>query len=108
MISGQIVNMEKETFILNGKDITGYVIPIGPVNLVFAQTEKGIVGCGAIDAIALEKFSIPVVKVKPVTSDSIRNIEDLQNGIVSVVNSFAKEAGIQPDITGKEALIKLL
>ena len=108
MPSHQIWSMEEKKFSLDGKEVTGYIIPIGPVNLVFAQTNKGLVGCGAIDVIALEKFKIPAVKVRPTTADSVRNIDDLLTGVVALANSFAKEAGIVQDISGEEALKKLL
>lgn len=100
--------MEEQKFSLEGTEFTGHIIPIGQVNLVFAQTTRGLVGCGAIDVIALEKFKIPAVKVRPTTADSVRNIDDLLKGIVVVVNSFAKEAGISSEMTGEEALRHLL
>lgn len=100
--------MEERKFSLKGHEITGYIIPIGDVNLVFARTTKGVVGCGAIDVTALEKFKIPAVKVRPSTGDSIRNIEDLMKGSVAVVNSYAQELGVTADMSGEEALIALI
>ncbi|HOJ95509.1 MAG TPA: YunC family protein [Methanospirillum sp.] len=100
--------MEERVFSLNGHEITGYIIPIGDVNLVFARTPKGLVGCGAIDATALEKFKIPAVKVRPLTGDSIRNIEDLMKGCVAVVNSYAQELGITTEMNGEQALLALI
>jgi uncharacterized protein YunC (DUF1805 family) len=100
--------MEEIKFLQDNTEVSGYIIPIGPVNLVFAKTNKGIVGCGAIDVIALEKFHIPAVKVKPSSGDSIHDIDELLNGVVVVVNSDAKEAGICPDMTGEEAILSLL
>lgn len=96
--------MEKETFSLDGKEVTGYTIPIGPVNLVFAETARGLVGCGAVDVLALEKFSIPAAKVRPQNADSIRNIDDLLSGSVAVVNICARDLGIKTGMTGKQAL----
>ncbi len=100
--------MEKRVFELEGHEITGYVIPIGSVNLVFAHTSKGVVGCGAIDAVALEKFAIPAVKIRPVTADSIRSIDDLLTGMVAVINSYAQQAGVVPEMNGKQALVTLI
>ena len=96
--------MEEQKFSLGEKEITGYIIPIGKVNLVFAETSNGVVGCGALDVIALEKFGIPAAKVRSVSSDSVRNIEDLLSGMVILANRYAKDAGINQDMTGKEAL----
>lgn len=99
--------MEEQNFSLDEKEVTGYCIPIGPVNLVFATTKNGLVGCGAVDVIALEKFSIPAAKVRPADADSIRTIEDLLSGIIVVSNRFAEESGVQPGMTGREALALL-
>ncbi|MDD1724160.1 MAG: YunC family protein [Methanospirillum sp.] len=100
--------MEKQTFSLDGTTVTGYCIPIGPVNLVFAETPRGLVGCGAVDVVALEKFSIPAAKVRPRDADSIRNIDDLLTGTIAVVNTFARDLGVKTDMTGKEALRLLI
>lgn len=100
--------MEEVKFSLKGHEITGYVIPIGDVNLVFARTSQGLVGCGAIDVIALEKFKIPAVKVRPSSGDSIRNIDDLLNGKVAVINTFAQKSGVMQDMSGEEALKTLM
>ncbi len=96
-----------EKFTLSGKEFSWASVPVGNVNLVLAQGKKGVVGCGAVDVIALEKFSLPAVKVKPTKSDSIRDLDDLLTGEVVVVNSFAKEMGITSKMSGKEALLVL-
>jgi uncharacterized protein YunC (DUF1805 family) len=96
--------MEEKKFSVGKTEAIGYVIPIGKVNLVFAKTPKGLIGCGALDVIALEKFELPAAKVRPVGSDSVKNIEDLLSGIVVVANRYAKDIGINIDMTGREAL----
>lgn len=93
-----------DKIILDGKEITGYIIPIGDVNLVFARTMRGLVGCGAIDVIALEKFKIPAAKVRPTAGDSIKNIDDLLSGVVTIANTFARDAGVLQKMSGEQAL----
>ncbi|MDD1739385.1 MAG: DUF1805 domain-containing protein [Methanothrix sp.] len=51
--------MGHEIVDLAGKQARGYVIPLGPVNLVVVVTDKGMVGCGAIDVAALNSFGYP-------------------------------------------------
>lgn len=85
----------------------GHIIPIGPVNLVFAMAEKGLVGCGAIDVQALEKFHIAAAKVRPVASASISTIEDLLAGEIVAVNGDASNVGITIGMCGKDALLRL-
>lgn len=99
--------MTSEHFIISGKKIEGHVIPIGSVNLVFARAENGLVGCGAIDVIALEKFQIPAAKVRPVSSSSISSIDELLSGEIVAVNQPAQGKGITIGMNGKDALIRL-
>ena len=99
--------MSNEPFTIGGKTFQGHVIPIGSVSLVFALAEKGLVGCGAIDVIALEKFKIAAAKVRPVSSPSVNSIEDLLTGEIVAVNQFAQTVGITIGMSGKDALIRL-
>ncbi len=99
--------MAAESFTLGGKTYEGHVIPIGPVNLVFARAENGLVGCGAIDVIALEKFQIAAAKVRPVSTPSVSTIDELLTGEIVAVNQFAQKTGITIGMSGKDALIRL-
>ena len=82
----------------------GFVIPLGPVNLVGVVASKGLVGCGAIDVAALEKFNYPAARVKPARGTSISNVADLLEGVVKDANTGAQKEGIAVGMTGKEAL----
>lgn len=102
------VRMIQQEISLAGKRATGYVIPIGPVNLVFATGSKGLVGCGAVDVSALANFSYPAARVKPKNGVSITSIDDLLNGIVKEINKQAEEMGISVGMSGQEALSLLI
>ena len=54
--------MDHEIVELAGKQARGYVIPLGPVNLVAVVTEVGMVGCGAFDVMALSSFGYPAAR----------------------------------------------
>jgi uncharacterized protein YunC (DUF1805 family) len=90
----------------NNKNAEGYVVDFGPVKLVFAKTDKGVVGCGIIDVATFEKFNFPAVKVKA-DQGSINSVEDLLKALAIAINSPAKALGISEGMTGKEALEKL-
>jgi uncharacterized protein YunC (DUF1805 family) len=92
---------------LQKKTADGYAIPLGPVNLVFVKTENGLVGCGAIDVVALEKFGYPAARVRPAEGPAVVTISDLLAGIVKEVNPSAAKWGIKAGMTGKEALERL-
>jgi uncharacterized protein YunC (DUF1805 family) len=92
---------------LGGKQADGYVIPIGPINLVFIITSKGMLGCGAIDVAALNNFSYPAAKAKSKTGAPIATIEDLLEGTVKEANAEAAKLGISAGMSCKEALYLL-
>ena len=56
--------MFHDRVVLKSKEADGYVIPLGPFNLVVAVTAVGFVGCGAFDVAALDKFSYPAARAK--------------------------------------------
>lgn len=89
---------------LKNQAAEGYVIPVGAVNLVFIKTGVGMIGCGAFDIAALERFGVPAAKMKPVAGPSIATIEDILDAIVGEANRPAIDRGITPGMTGKEAL----
>jgi len=82
----------------------GYVIPLGPANLVFVVGERGMIGCGAFDVAALDGFGYPAAKMKPTQGPSIANLEDLMMGEVKVANAAAVALGVEVGMSGKEAL----
>ena len=92
---------------VDGRTVDVVVQPIGPVNLVYARTERGILACGAIDPAALEKFGIATARVKPATGGSIGTLDDLLAGEVREANAPAQVLGIQPGMTGRAALARL-
>lgn len=47
---------------LTNKRADGYIIPLGPLNLVNVVTSVGMVGCGAFDVEALNKFNYPAAR----------------------------------------------
>jgi uncharacterized protein YunC (DUF1805 family) len=82
----------------------GFVIPLGPVNLVGVVARNGMVGCGAVDVAALEKFGYPAARVRPSTGTKIENVSDLVSGLVKEANSSAQGLGVREGMTGREAL----
>ncbi|MDD1661045.1 MAG: YunC family protein [Methanomicrobiales archaeon] len=92
---------------LGDKSARGFVYNLGPVNLVAVVTDGGMVGCGAFDVAALEKFGYPAARVRPATGPSISSIPDILSGIVKDANGPAQARGVKVGMTGREALGKL-
>jgi uncharacterized protein YunC (DUF1805 family) len=93
-----------QTVQLPMKSADGYVIPLGPVNLVLIKTDIGMVGCGAFDLAALEKFGYPAARARGADTTSIATIDDLLASIVKDVNPSAERRGIRVDMSVREAL----
>jgi uncharacterized protein YunC (DUF1805 family) len=96
--------MEQKKVQLAKKEAVGFIIPLGPANLVAVKTDVGMVGCGAFDVAALDSFSYPAAKVRPSIGPSITDIDDLLKGIVKEANRAAMGRGIKNGMTGKQAL----
>lgn len=96
--------MQQITIQLTKKVADGFVIPLGPANLVAVKTDVGLVGCGAFDVAALDSFSYPAAKVRPSAGPSIVTIDDLLKGIVREANRSAMGSGISNGMTGRQAL----
>jgi len=96
--------MEHIKMQLTAKQADGYVISLGPVNLVNVVTDMGMVGCGAFDVAALNNFGYPAAKVRPAQGNLIATIDDLLQGIVKEVNPAAEKLGLMVGQTGREAL----
>ena len=92
---------------IGGKTARGFVYPLGPVSLVAVVTDIGMVGCGAFDVAALEKFGYPAARVRPSKGDSIASIDDLLEGIVKDANGPAQARGVKMGMTGREAVGRL-
>ena len=99
--------MHHEKVQLKNKQADGYIIPLGPVNLVTVVTDRGMVGCGAFDVIALDRFDYPAARVRSAYGGSIATIEDLLSGVVNDVNAAAIRCSVSIGMSGREALDRL-
>ena len=96
--------MFHEKIQLTNKEADGYVMPLGPVNLVYVTTDSGMVGCGAFDVAALDNFGYPAARVRPTRGSSIATTEDLLVGEVKDANEAAASLGVKIGMPGREAL----
>jgi len=80
------------------------LFPWDPVNLVWVIARKGMVGCGAFDVQALEKFGYPAARVKGVGVPSVASLHDLLNGEIKDTNIYGAELGLRTGMRGGDAL----
>lgn len=97
-------NMIYKKVRLQRKEADGYVIPLGPVNLVFVTTDAGMISCGAFDIHIFDKYSYPAVRIKSLSGAPLVTVEDLLINPVNDANNSAAKRGIRSGMTGKEAL----
>jgi uncharacterized protein YunC (DUF1805 family) len=93
---------------IKDREADGYVIPLGPVNLVFAVTGKGLVGCGAFNVNALDKYGYPACKAKARDGSGISTLDDLLRAEIDQSNEACSKSGIKPGMTVLEAIEKLI
>jgi len=96
--------MEQVEVQLTRKVAEGFIIPLGPANLVAVMTDVGMVGCGAFDVAALDSFSYPAARVRPAIGPSIIDTDDILKGIIKEANRAAFGRGIRTGMTGRQAL----
>ena len=97
-----------EEILLEGRPARAFVVPAGPVNLVFVASERGLLGCGAIDPGALQRFGYPAARVRPTTGLSVRTVDDLLDGEVTEANEAARALGVTVGMTGRAALARII
>ena len=96
--------MHHEKVQLMNKQADAYIIPLGPVNVVGVVTDRGMVGCGAFDVAALDRFDYPAARVRSAHGGSIATIEDILAGVVNDVNAAALKCSVAIGMSGREAL----
>jgi len=100
--------MTDEKITIGGEEFICSVIPAGPVNIVFAANDSGLVGCGAIDVNALAGFGYAAARIRPPDGQtSVATADDLMRGVIKEVNPVAEEKGVRIGMTGAEALALL-
>jgi len=100
--------MTDEKITVIGKEFVCSVIPAGPVNIVFAANQHGLVGCGAIDVTALGAFGYAAARIHPPEGQTtVANADDLLRGTIKEANTPAEEMGVRAGMTGEEALMVL-
>ncbi|MDE4908458.1 YunC family protein [Methanogenium marinum] len=101
-------SMTDEKINIGVKEFVCSIIPAGPVNIVFAANEHGLVGCGAIDVAALASFGYAAARIRPPEGQtSIATAEYLLRGNIKEANAPAEEKGVRVGMTGEEALAVL-
>ncbi len=95
--------MKEQTIELGNVHARGYVIELGPVNLVRARTSRGTVRCGAVNVRALDRFTYPAARAAGRDGAPIVTVDDLLRGTVAETNRYAAILGVTEGMNGEEA-----
>ncbi len=88
---------------VNGKKILGLEVKnLGKAPLIIAKTDKGYVMCGYLNIEVAEKLGDAAAIVSGVSS-----VEELLEKPVKAVTTRARSLGVEPGMTGREALEKM-
>lgn len=72
------------------------------------HTVRGIVGCGIFDVNIASEFGMAVAIARGTPANPLCEPEDLYQAKIVAVSEPARELGIEPGMTGSEALAKML
>lgn len=72
------------------------------------HTDRGVLGCGLYDCGIATQFGYAVAIARGTPEHPLREPEDLLSATIAEVSQLASELGIQPGMSGSEALAKLM
>ena len=88
---------------LEGNILEGYAIPTGNTALLLIKAKHGFLGCGYISLETAEKVGDAAVIVS-----GVKNFDDMLAAKVKAVSSAAAARGVTAEMTGRQALLKLV
>lgn len=96
------------TSINSGKTAaTGLSVQWDEGQFVMIIADKGLVSCGIIDKEVVDKVGYAAAIAYGTPEKQLVTVKDLLEAKIKVVSGKAKEYGIQAEMTGEEALLKL-
>ena len=94
-------NMEQIN--LEGHILEGYAIPTANTSILLIKAPHGFLGCGYFSPATAEKVGDAAVIVS-----GVKDFEDMLAAKVKAVSPAAAARGVTLEMTGKEALLKLI
>ena len=88
---------------LEGHILEGYAIPTGNTALLLIKAKNGFLGCGYVSLETAERVGDAAVIVS-----GVKNFDDMLAAKVKAVSSAAAARGVTAEMTGRQALLKLI
>ena len=91
-----------------GKTAQGLMVSWDGGQFVMIIAEKGVVSCGVVDKVVMERFDAAVAIARGTPEKPLRTVEDLLAAkIADVTKKASSSFGIQVGMKGEEALRRL-
>ncbi|MDA1476311.1 DUF1805 domain-containing protein [Bacillus sp. CLL-7-23] len=91
---------------IEGQSFTAITVKLPKTNFMAITNDDGYIMCGALD-VALLNDRLKDRKIVAARAVGVRTIDQLLEAPLESVTDAAKELGIYPGISGKEALLKM-
>ena len=88
---------------LEGHLLEGYAIPTANTGILLIKAKRGFLGCGYFSLATADKVGDAAVIVS-----GVKNFDDMLAAKVKAVSAAAAALGVTADMTGREALLKLV
>jgi uncharacterized protein YunC (DUF1805 family) len=92
---------------VEGHTVIGVHVELPKTNLIAIKTDIGYIMCGALD-VALLNEKLAEREIIAGRSVGVRSLDDLMNFPLESVTFKAREMGIVPGMSGREALLRML
>ena len=86
-----------------GNILEGYAIPTGNTALLLIKAKNGFLGCGYVSLETAERVGDAAVIVS-----GVKNFDDMLAAKVKAMSSAAAARGVTAEMTGRQALLKLV
>ena len=81
----------------------GYAVPTANTVILLIKAKRGFLGCGYFSLATADKVGDAAVIVS-----GVKNFDDMLAAKVKAVSAAAAALGVTADMTGREALLKLV
>lgn len=88
---------------VEGKRALGIKVELEPAPFIMIRGDNGVLSCGFINIEAAERIGVAAAMVS-----GVKTFEDVLKASVKAVTTQARRRGVERDMSGREALLRLL
>lgn len=92
---------------IEGKQVLGIEVKLPKTTLLVVTTDQGYIMCGALD-VALLNERLSERNIVAARALGVRTLEQLLDAPLESVTHTAEGMGIEPGMTGRQALLKMI